>query len=138
VSVYRIATWHPVPANVVSSDVGTVQGSKGNTYKPVVVYNYRYEGRPYQAATVTPVDFSAGQGWAQSIVSKYRAGDVTTAYVDPANPYKAYLIRQVSWFALLFVVIPVICGLIFGWVVRTQRLQVALAQKHLVPVVGSV
>ncbi|HEY2851037.1 MAG TPA: DUF3592 domain-containing protein [Gemmatimonadaceae bacterium] len=138
VSVYRIATWRPVPANVVSSDVGTVQGSKGNTYKPVVVYNYRYEGRPYQAATVTPVDFSAGRGWAQSIVNKYRAGDVTTAYVDPANPYKAYLIRKVSWFALLFVLIPVCFGLIFGWIVRTQRLQVALAQKHLVPVVGSV
>ncbi|MGH7654404.1 MAG: DUF3592 domain-containing protein [Gemmatimonadaceae bacterium] len=138
VGAYRITMWHPVPANVVSSDVGTVTGSKGNTYKPVVVYNYRYDGRPYQAATVTPIDFSASQSWAQSIVSKYRPGDVTTAYVDPGNPYKAFLLRQVSLFPLLFVLIPVCVGLIFAWSVRTQRLQVALAQKHLVPVVGSV
>ena len=136
--VYRLVTWRPVPAHVVSSDVGTVRGSKGNSYKPVVVYNYRYQGQPYQAATVTPIDISAGHSWAQSIVSKYKPGDVTTAYVDPGNPYKAYLLRQVSLFPLLFVLIPVCFGVIFGWIVRVQRLQVALAQKHLVPVVNSV
>ncbi|MFI5233428.1 MAG: DUF3592 domain-containing protein [Gemmatimonadales bacterium] len=135
--LYRIVTWRPVAANILSSDVGTVSGSKGNSYKPVVVYNYRYQGQPYQAATVTPIDISASRGWAQSIVSKYRAGDVTTAYVDPGNPYKAYLFRQVSLFPLLFVLIPVCFGVIFGWTVRVQRLQVVLAQKHLVPVVNS-
>jgi hypothetical protein len=41
VQLYRIVTWTPVTANILSSDVGTVSGSKGNTYKPVVVYNYR-------------------------------------------------------------------------------------------------
>lgn len=137
VEVYRVATWRPVAAQVVSSDVGTVKGSKGNSYKPVVVYNYRYQGHPYQAATVTPIDLSASQGWAQSIVNKYNPGDVTTAYVDPGNPYKVYLLRQVSLFPLLFVLIPVCFGFIFGWVVRTQRLSVVLAQKHLVPVVNS-
>jgi hypothetical protein len=126
-----------VAAHVVSSNVGTVSGDKGNTYKPIVVYNYRYDGRPYQAATATPIDLSAGQGWAQAIVNKYRPGDVTTAYVDPGNPCKAYLLRQVSWFPLLFVIIPVCFGLIFSWVVRAQRLQVVLARKHLVPVVNS-
>lgn len=138
VELYRLATWHPVPATVVSSDVGTVHGSKGNTYKPVVVYNYRYEGRPYQAATVTPIDLSAGLSWAQSITDKFRPGDITTAYINPDNPYKAYLLRQVSWFPLLFVAIPVGCGILFGWAVRNQRQQVVLAQQHLVPVVGSI
>ena len=137
VGVYRITTWRPVPASVVSSDVGTVRGSKGNTYKPVVVYDYRVDGRPYHAATVTPIDFSASQGWAQSIVSRYHPGDVTTAYVDPGNPYRAFLVRDVQWFPLLFVVIPVCVGFLFGWTVRTQRRQVALAGQHLVPVVGT-
>lgn len=136
--VYRIVAWRPVAANILSSDVGTVSGEKGNTYKPVVVYSYRYQGWAFQAAAVTPIDISASQHWAQSIAGKYRPGDVTTAYVDPDNPYKAFLLRQVSLFPLLFVLIPVCLGLIFSWVVRVQRLQVVLAQKHLVPVVDSI
>jgi hypothetical protein len=135
--LYRIATWRPVVATVVSSDVGTVNRGKGNTYKPVVVYNYRYLGRPYQASAVTPIDISASQSWAQSIVSRYRSGDVTTAYVDPNQPYSAYLVRQVSLIPLLFVLIPVCFALLFSWMVRVQRRQVELAQKHLVPVVSS-
>lgn len=137
VEVYRIAMWRPVPATVVSSDVGVVQKSKGNTYKPVVVYNYRYQGYPFQAATVTPIDISASQSWAQSIVAKYHPGDVTTAYVDPGNPYKTYLLRQVSLIPLIFVLIPVVFGMLFSWVLRVQRSQVALAQKHLVPIVNA-
>jgi Protein of unknown function (DUF3592) len=124
-------------ATVVSSDVGTVKGGKGNTYKPVVVYNYTYLGRPYQASAVTPISISASRSWAQSIVSKYRSGDVTTAYVDPDQPYSAYLLRQVSLLPLLFVLIPVCFALLFIWMVRVQRRQVELAQEHLVPVVSS-
>jgi hypothetical protein len=138
VELYRIAIWHPVAATVVSSDVGVVHNSKGNTYKPVVVYNYRYQGYPFQAAAVTPISISASQSWAQSIVAKYRPGDVTTAYVNPSNPYSAYLLRQVSLIPLIFVLIPVLLGMLFSWIVRVQRSQVALAQKHLVPVVNAV
>lgn len=136
VQLYRITTWRPVSANILSSDVGTVTGNKGNTYKPVVVYNYRYQGQSYQAAAVTPISISAGQSWAQSIANKYRPGDVTTAYVDPGHPNNAYLLRQMSLFPLLFVLMPVCFGLLFSWIVRAQRLQVELAQKHLVPVVN--
>jgi len=136
--VYRIATWIPVSATVVSSDVGEVRGNKGNTYKPVVVYNYRYQGNPYQAAAVTPINISASRRWAQSIVAKYHTGDVTTAYVNPNNPYYAYLLRQVSIIPLIFVLLPILFGVLFSWVIRAQRSQVALAQKQLVPVVNSV
>jgi hypothetical protein len=86
---------------------------------------------------VTPINISASRSWAQSIVNKYRSGDVTTAYVNPGHPTNAYLLRQVSLFPLLFVLFPVCFGLLFSWIVRAQRLQVELAQKHLVPVVNS-
>jgi hypothetical protein len=135
--VYRIVTWRPVVATVVSSDIRTVRGDKGNTYKPVVVYNYTYQGLPHQAATVTPISISAGLGWAQSIANAYRSGNVTTAYVNPGHPNEAYLLRHVSLFPLLFVFMPVCFGLLFSWIVRVQRRQVVLAQKHLVPVVSS-
>lgn len=138
VELYRVAMWRPVPATVVSSDVGVVSGNKGNTYKPVVVYNYRYGGFPYSAASVTPISISAGHEWAQSIASKYRAGDATTAYVNPSNPYNAFLLRKVSLMPLIFVVVPVLFGVLFGWIVRIQRAQVELVQKHVVPVVNAI
>ncbi len=136
--LYRIATWEPVRATVVSSDVGVVTSSKGNSYKPVVVYNYRYQGNPYQAASVTPISISASQNWAREISARFRAGDVTTAYVNPANPYNAYLLRQVSFIPLIFVLFPVLFGTLYAVILRAQRKQVALAQQHLVPVVNSV
>jgi hypothetical protein len=136
--LYRIVSWTPVTATVVSSDVGVVRGNKGNSYKPVVVYNYRYHGSPYQASAVTPISISASQNWAREIAGRYRSGDVTTAYVNPANPYNAYLLRQVSLIPLIFVLFPVLFAMLFAWIVRTQRNQVELAQKHLVPVVDSV
>jgi hypothetical protein len=119
-------------------DVATVRGDKGDTYKPVVMYNYSYDGMQYQASSVTPISISAGEDWARSIASRYRPGSATTAYVNPDHPNNAYLLRRVSLMPLIFVFIPVLFGLLFSWIVRVQRLQVQLAQKHLVPVVNSV
>jgi hypothetical protein len=135
--VYRVLSWVPVSANVISSDVGTVSGSKGNTYKPVVVYNYRYQGNPFQASAVTPISISAGQKWAQGIADRFQPGQTTTAYVNPSQPNNAFLVRNVSYMPLIFVVFPIFFGLLFSWIVRAQRNQVELAQKHLVPVVSS-
>ena len=136
--LYRVATWRPVAATVFSSDVATVRGDKGDTYKPVVTYNYSYDGMQYQASSVTPISMSAGEDWARSIASRYRPGSATTAYVNPDHPNNAYLLRRVSLMPLIFVVFPVAIGLFFSWIVRVQRLQVVLAQKQLVPVVNSV
>ena len=135
--LYRVATWIPVPATVVSSDVAIVRGNKGNTYKPVVVYSYTYEGTQYQASAVTPVSLSAGEGWARSIASRYRSGSTTTAYVNPGHPNDAYLLHKVSPMPLLFVLFPVLFGLLFSWIVRVQRRQVQLTETHLVPVVNA-
>lgn len=135
--LYRIATWRPVQATVISTNVGTVQGKKGNTYQPVVVYNYMYEGNQYQAANVTPIRISASQSWAQSIASRYQPGSVTTAYVNPSQPYDAFLYRRVSLMPLVFVLFPALFGLLFSWIVHVQRAQVRLAAKHLVPVVNT-
>ena len=136
--VYRMAVWRPVTATVVSSNVGSVRGDKGTSYKPVVVYDYTYEGNPYQGAAVTPIDISSSEAWARSIGDRYRPGDVTTAYVNPKNPYDAFLLRRVSMIPLIFVAMPVFLGLLFGWIIRVQRAQVQFAQKHLVPVVNSI
>lgn len=135
--VYRIATYRPVSANVTLSGVAAVRGNKGTSYKPVVVYNYRYQGTQYEASTVMPITISAGQAWAKGIADNYRPGQVTTAYVNPDHPNNAYLVRRVSLMPLIFVAFPILFGLLYSWILRTQRAQVQLAEKHLVPVVNS-
>jgi hypothetical protein len=135
--VFRIATYRPVSANVTLSGVAAVPGNKGTSYKPVVVYNYRYQGSPYEASTVMPITISAGRAWAKSVADNYRPGQVTTAYVNPDHPNNAYLVRRVSLMPLIFVAFPVLFGLLYSWILRAQRAQVQLAEKHLVPVVNS-
>jgi hypothetical protein len=136
--VYRIAMWRPIAARVISSDVGSVRGAKGGvSYKPVIRYTYTYDGIPYSSYGVTPIDISASEAWARSIVARYHPEAVTTAYVDPGNPASALLVREPSLIPLVFVVIPVLLGLLFSWVIHVQRRQVQLAEKHLVPVVNA-
>jgi hypothetical protein len=138
VQVYRIAMWQPVSARIVSSDVGTVRGSKGGvSYKPVVGYTYTYDGRPYTAYGVTPINISAGQSWARAMAARFRPASIATAYVNPRQPASAFLVREPSLMPLIFVLVPVLFGLLFSWIVRTQRRQVQLAEKHLVPVVNA-
>ena len=84
---------------------------------------------------VTPINISAGKGWAQAIADRCKPGSVTTAYVDPANPYNAFLYRRVSLMPLLFVAFPLGFGLLYGFALRSQRRQVQLSEKLLVPVV---
>jgi uncharacterized protein DUF3592 len=136
--VYRVAMWRPVAARVISSDVGSVRGSKGGvSYKPVIRYTYTYDGIQYSSYGVTPIDISASEAWARSIVARYHPAAVTTAYVNPGNPASALLVREPSLIPLVFVVIPVLLGLLFSWMIHVQRRQVQLADKHLVPVVNA-
>jgi hypothetical protein len=81
------------------------------------------------------VKVSAGQAWAQSIVAEFHAGGVTTAYVDPANPAKAFLVPHISPIPLIFVAIPLLFGLLFAWIIRRQRALVAFAGQAPVPVI---
>jgi uncharacterized protein DUF3592 len=136
--VYRVLSWRPVSARVALSGVAAVQGNKGTSYKPVVEYDYTYNGQPYRAFGVTPITISASQSWAKGIADRYKPGDITTAYVNPDRPNNAFLLRKVSTMPLIFVFFPVGFGLLFSWIIRVQRRQVVLAEKHLVPVVNSV
>ena len=50
----------------------------------------------------------------------------------------AYLLRRVRLMPLIFVFVPVLFGRLFSWIMCVQRLQVELAQQHLLPVVNSI
>jgi len=134
--VYRLVTWRPVPATVLSRDIRTVRGSKGSTYAPVVGYSYAYEGVAYQGSVVTPVNRTASLKWARGLRNRFTPGTVATAYVDPGRPSRAFLVREVSLAPLVFIFFPLAMGALVVWIVRVQRRQVVLADAHHVPVVA--
>ncbi len=133
--MYRIATWEPVSARILSSDIKAVRGDKGTSYKPVVRYQYTVNGALYVSNQVLPLTISASYGWATKLRDRFRRGDIVTAYVNPSRPSSAYLVREVSLLPLLFVVIPLAMVGVVAWLSGIQRRQLAATVRFPVPIV---
>jgi hypothetical protein len=133
--VYRVATWQPVDARVLSTDIKTVRGDKGNTYAPVVRYQYFLDGVRYQSDRVLPLNMSASWQWATKISSRFQRGATVTAYVNPSHPASAFLVHEVSLLPLLFVAFPLAMVGILSWIAGVQRRQLAAVERYPVPVV---
>ena len=133
----RLETWRPVSARVLSTGVKTVSGSKGNTYAPLVTYEYSVAGASYSCDQVLTISFSSGEKWAEGIRDRFHPGDAVTAYVNPGDPSKAYLVRDLLYFPLLFVAIPIGMALLVAWAIRKQRQQVAAVARYAVPILDA-
>jgi len=132
---YRLATWQPVSARVLSTDIKAVRGDKGTSYAPVVRYQYTIDGAQYVSSRVLPLDVSAGLGWAERLRDRFRPGDIVTAYVSPSQPGSAFLVHEVSLLPLWFVVLPLAVAGLLAWVSALQRRQLAAVERYPVPVV---
>jgi Protein of unknown function (DUF3592) len=133
--VYRLTTWQPVSARVLSTDLKAVRGDKGTTYAPVVRYLYTVNGAQYVSSRVLPLDISASVGWAERLRDRFRPGDAVTAYVDPSHPGSAFLVHEVSMLPLLFAVLPLTVVGLLAWIAALQRRQLAAVERYPVPVV---
>lgn len=133
--VYRVATWQPVSARVLSTDIKAVRGDKGTSYAPVVRYRYSVNGAQYESRQVLPLSISASYGWATRLRDRFRPGQVVTAYVNPSNPASAFLVRDVSLVPLWFVAIPLLMVGVLAWFASVQRRQLAATVRYPVPVV---
>ena len=108
---HRLTVSLPTRAYVLSTDVQTVRSSGRNSsisYRPVVLYRFRVDGRDYTAQSVTPLNESRGGHWAFDLVSRYRAGDSVTAWYDPARPQTAFLRHEWSLMPLVFIAFPLL------------------------------
>lgn len=133
--VYRVATFQPVTARVVATDIKAVRGDKGTSYAPVVRYDYYFNGERYRSDRVLPLSISASYGWATRLRDRFEPGQVVTAYVNPKRPTTAFLVREVSLLPLLFVAFPLgIVGLL-AWIAAVQRRRLAATQRFPVPIV---
>jgi len=135
--LYRVATWQPVSARVLSTATTAVRGSTGTGYAPVVRYEYSIGGTRYESDAVLPVRMAASLAWAERLRARFRAGAVVTAYVNPNRASSAFLVREVSLRPLLFVVLPLAISALFAWIVLAQRRQVAAMEQRSVPVVDA-
>jgi hypothetical protein len=104
----KIETYVAVEAVVDSSAVETRRRKKSTSYSPVVKYHYEVRGRVYNAGDVLPVDMNSGKDWAHEVVSRYPAGARTTAYHDPVEPSRAFLVREYSFTPYMFCLFPMI------------------------------
>ena len=133
--LYRVALWRPVSARILSTDIKAVRGDKGTSYTPVVRYQYSVDSAQYISNQVLPLTISASYGWAVKLRDRFRRGEVVTAYVNPRRPASAFLVREVSFLPLLFVVIPLAMVGIMAWMAGIQRRQLAATVRYPVPIV---
>jgi hypothetical protein len=136
IQVERLVMWRSVPAVIEASRVESVRGSKGSTtYRPLVTYAYRVGDRTYHSSTVTVILESRSWNWASDIARHYRPGASTRAYVNPKDPRRAFLVRDLSPFPLVLVLIPLMFAGVVSASVRWQRQQLALAASATVPII---
>lgn len=96
----RLATFRPVPAVVLGTDVIASHGGDDDgtpTFRPVVRYRYEVAGRgAFVGDRVTPLGESRSGGWARTIVGRYAPRMAVTAYVNPDDPSQSFLERRRS------------------------------------------
>jgi len=115
----RLTHWLPVNATVTYSTITTVHGSKGGvSYRPDITYRYDVGGRTYYSGRSTILNESRSWNWATNVIRRYPVGSEVIAYVDPANPGRAFLIHEWSVFPFIITAIPLALILFFFWTWR--------------------
>ena len=107
--VRALRTFRPLSATVLSSDVEYVRSSgssRTSAYRPMVRYEYVVAGERHVADRVTPLHESRSSSWATALARRFVPGTTVTAYVNPADPDDAYLVRTRSWLPWVFIAGP--------------------------------
>lgn len=135
----EIAGWTPVPAEILEADLAEHTDSEGDTtYEATATYRYEYAGTPYEGTRVAVDTGSDNIGrFQQELYRELRAahenGAPVTAYVNPDEPYRAVLNRELRPALFIFKGVFAIVfgtfgfGLLFG--ARYAGKQMAAEEK---------
>ena len=129
--------WTEASCVVLESRVAESSDSDGTTYKPDILYSYSVGGIAYQSRRYNMLEaYSSGYDGKAEIVARYPPGRQTSCWVDPADPSRAVLSRDLTpgYLIGLLPLIFVAVGL-FGlvWAVR----QASAARMATFPTGGS-
>jgi len=86
-----------VQATITDASVDRMEGGQGIDYEPEIQYTYQYQGETYTSDQVFPstgIRTYSDRSMAESVVEAYEPGTTTRAYVSPAAPSDAFLIRE--------------------------------------------
>jgi hypothetical protein len=108
------AAYRPVPAIIDASDIKKhdVSGERDDkllyVYEPVVEYRFRVHGKITYASRVFSFSRTGTYEWANKVKDSYRPGDETTAYYNPDNPVRSFLIKHYRFTPYLYIFIPIV------------------------------
>ncbi len=80
-------SYQPVSASVDRNDV---RASRLGGFEPDVHFSYSVKGKAYESEQAAPLHINGSRDWAEGITRRIQA-EGTTAYVNPRDPAKAYL-----------------------------------------------
>ena len=104
---YRLMTYQRTTATILNSHVQENKGHRSTLWEPAITYQYVVGQNKYESQRVKASGDSQGEfDWAQKIVNEHTAGNISTAWYNPANPASAFLIRDVSGFPFAIALIP--------------------------------
>jgi hypothetical protein len=109
--------WVETPAQVLESNLKTHDGDDSDTYSVVARYRYEFQGQPYEGDRVTLHEESDSGDYnrdrATALEGIRKAGGQTVCYVNPRNPARAMLYRDLR---PGLVAVKLLAALLFGGV----------------------
>ena len=104
---HMLMTYVPTSARVSSASVQTHTDSHGTeTYSPDIRYVYSVNGVNHQSNQAGPLSTSESGSWAARVVARYPPGTVTTAWYDPSDPSKAFLLHEPDFVPYILLLFP--------------------------------
>jgi hypothetical protein len=88
-------TWEATPCTIVDTDLRSWSTDDGTSYRADILYRYTAGGREWRSNRVEFHSFlNSGHAAAQTILGRYPEGSAATCWVDPGDPSKSVLDRQ--------------------------------------------
>lgn len=120
----QASDWPKTVATITGSRIERFSDSDGDSFKPIIEFNYQVEGQAFSNDRYSFNTSSFNRSWAQSVTNRYPEGSQAACFYNPTNPADSVLEIEFgtgfylwSLFPMIFVAIGVGVGAsaIFGW-----------------------
>lgn len=115
--------WPAVDGMVVRATINEESSSSRSgppsvTYRPIIVYNYRVDGREYEGQRVSYGEYATSDpADAQAVVDRYKAGTAVRVHYRPGQPGEAVIApgsHGSPWFYIALGVPILLAGLLLS------------------------
>ncbi len=123
---WKINNFKPVDARVISTSIEkhvsrSGRGGRSVSYSPVVKYTYSVGSEKHESNQVFPISFSGSYEFAKKTIEMFPPGKRTTAYIDPGDPSRSFLVKRYFFIPYLLVLVGILLFL-FHLVIRIYTL----------------